>query len=221
MTHNFKKDAARILLQTKSVLFNAREPFTYTSGKQGPVYVDCRRLISFPAERSTLMDMGAALIRQVCPAVDYIAGGETAGIPYAALLADRLNKPMIYVRKKPKEFGRKSQIEGHIERKGQSAILVEDLQTDGGSKKVFIEAMRDSGLKVDHAFVIFHYGIYEESLRNMKALNVTLQALTDWWSVLEAATEMKTFDEETLGSVQLYLENPLFWSAPRTPQTAS
>src|ERR1700742_3494793 len=100
--HSIAREAAQILLDTKSVLVNGHEPFKYTSGKIGPVYVDCRRLISFPRERARLMDMGAELIKKECGAVDCVAGGETAGIPYAAFIAERLKLPMVYVRKKPK-----------------------------------------------------------------------------------------------------------------------
>ena len=60
---NFRQDAARILLDTQSVLINVAQPFTYTSGRKGPVYVDCRRLISFPGARTKLMDMQAEVIR--------------------------------------------------------------------------------------------------------------------------------------------------------------
>lgn len=211
MTDQTAREAARILLETKSVLFNAREPFTYTSGRQGPVYVDCRRLISFPAARGRLMDMGADIIRTSCPDTAYVAGGETAGIPYAALIAERLDLPMLYVRKKPKGFGRMAQIEGCLHDMDREVILVEDLQTDGGSKKVFIDALRHAGAMVKHSFVIFHYGIFEASERNMQEMGVTLHALTDWWQVLAVARDEKFFDPETLESVDSYLHNPETW----------
>lgn len=205
------KVSAKILLDTKSVLFNAREPFTYTSGRKGPVYVDCRRLISFPAERTTLMDFGAEMLKPLN--LDYVAGGETAGIPYAAFIAERLNKPMLYVRKKPKGFGRMAQIEGCMDEGGKKVVLVEDLQTDGGSKKVFIDALREAGAVVEHAFVVFHYGIFPQSEANMKAAGVTLHALTTWWDVLDVARENAYFDAQTLASVESYLKNPESWAA--------
>ncbi len=213
--------AAKILLDTKSVLFNATTPFVFTSGRISPVYTDCRRLISFPKERDFLMDAGAKMLRDSCGAVDIVAGGETAGIPYAAFIADRLQKPMVYVRKKPKGFGRMSQIEGVIDQDNLRCVLVEDLQTDGGSKKVFIDALRAAGCVVEHAFVIFHYGIFPQSLENMKHMNVTLHALTDWWAVLEVAKRDQYFDQETLSSVESFLHNPDLWAqenAHRAPQ---
>ncbi len=214
MTDQNAKIAAKILLDTKSVLFNSREPFVFTSGRISPVYVDIRRLISFPAERTTLMDMGAALLKEKVGLdnIDFVAGGETAGIPYAAFLSDRLNKPMLYIRKKPKGFGRMAQIEGCMDQDGANVILIEDLQTDGGSKKVFIDALRAAGAKIAHSFVVFHYGIFPQSLENMKAAGVELYNLTDWWAVLEVARENKYFDDETLASVESFLNAPDKWA---------
>src|SRR5215213_2018718 len=126
---------ARILLETQSVLFRPDDPFTFTSGLRSPVYIDCRRLISFPRARRKLMDLAAELIERTSgfESLDAIAGGETAGIPFAAWIADRLSLPMLYVRKQPKGFGRNAQIEGEV-KEGQRVLLVEDMTTDGGSK---------------------------------------------------------------------------------------
>tara|TARA_Y100001001_G_C7997299_1_gene305048 strand:+ start:1036 stop:1740 length:705 start_codon:yes stop_codon:yes gene_type:complete len=206
-------ETAKILLETKSILFNAEEPFTYTSGRVGPVYIDCRRLISFPRARAALMDFAAAtLCRNIgYETMDALAGGETAGIPYAALLSDRLDLPMLYVRKKPKGFGRMAQIEGHFE-EGQNVVLIEDLQTDGGSKKVFIDAMRKAGAIVEHSFVLFHYGIFEQSEKNMAEMGVKLHALTTWWNVLDVASSLSYFEPQTLEAVESFLKNPVQWS---------
>lgn len=207
------RTAAQILLDTKSVLFNAREPFIFTSGRASPVYTDCRRLIAFPEERGILMDFGASLLRELNGGIDYIAGGETAGIPYAAFIAERLNKPMLYVRKKPKGFGRMAQIEGVMDDAGKRVVLVEDMQTDGASKKVFIDALREAGAIVEHSFVIFHYGIFAASAENMKKAGVTLHALTTFWDVLAVAREKNYFDTETLDGVEKFLHAPDDWSA--------
>lgn len=205
--------AAKILLDTKSVLFNAKEPFVLTSGKLSPVYIDCRRLIAFVEERSDLMDMAAEiLLGEIAEDIGYAAGGETAGIPYAAFIAERLHKPMLYIRKKPKGFGRMAQIEGtfHGEKKPK-VLLIEDLQTDGGSKKVFIDALRDAGAEIKHAFVVFHYGIFEQSKKNMDDMGITLHELTNWWHVLNVAKEQNYFDAETLSEVESFLKAPEIW----------
>lgn len=210
------RTTARILLDTKSVLFNASQPFTLTSGKTSPVYVDCRRLIAFVKERETLMDFAAQILREDIgeDEIDFVAGGETAGIAYAGFIAERLKKPMLYVRKKPKGFGRMAQIEGVLPETGRRhVVLVEDMQTDGGSKKVFIDALRLAGAQVAHAFVVFHYGIFEQSLANMKSMDMQLHALATWWDVLEVAKEKKYFDPATLSAVEQFLHNPQGWAS--------
>lgn len=207
------KTSAQILLDTKSVLFNAKDPFIFTSGRASPVYTDCRRLISFPEERGILMDFGANILREFAGGVDLVAGGETAGIPYAAFIAERLNKPMLYVRKKPKGFGKMAQIEGVMDDEGKRVVLIEDLQSDGASKKVFVDALRNAGAVVEHAFVVFHYGIFPASEKNMSDMGMTLHALTTFWDVLAVAREKNYFDTETLDEVEKFLHAPDDWSA--------
>lgn len=218
--------AAQILLDTKAVLFNAREPFKFTSGRLSPVYIDCRRLISFVEERETLMRMAVEILSQEvgADAIDYVAGGETAGIPYAAFISAEMRKPMLYIRKKPKGFGRMAQIEGTFENcsaKKPRVILVEDLQTDGGSKKVFINAVREAGAEVKHAFVVFHYGIFEQSRQNMEAMGITLHELTNWWHVLDVAREKEYFDKDTLSSVESFLKAPDIWQEVHAPKAGA
>jgi len=207
------RETARILIETESVLFNAENPFTYTSGRVGPCYIDCRRLISFPRARGMLMDFAASQIVQSVgyESLEAVAGGETAGIPFAAWVSERMELPMLYVRKKPKGFGRMAQIEG-VMNEGDRVILVEDLQTDGGSKKLFIDAMRNAGAKVSHTFVVFHYGIFEASRKNMEDLGLTLLSLTDWRSTLKTARDFNYFDAKTLKSVEAFLDDPVKWS---------
>lgn len=214
------QDTAKALIKTESVLFNAKEPFTLKSGRKSPVYIDCRRLVSFVTERNKLMDHAARLLVSDIGAdnLDILAGGETAGIPYGAYISDRMNKPMIYVRKEPKGYGRMAQIEGVLPEKNEAGdnpnvILIEDLQTDGGSKKIFVEALREAGATVKHAFVVFHYGIFDASDKNMNDLGINLHALCTWWDVLEVAKDNNYFDNKTLESVEQFLNNPLEWEA--------
>ncbi len=205
--------SARTLLEIEAVHFNADEPYTYTSGKKGPVYIDCRKIIAFPRARRLLMDFAMAnLVRDVgVESFDCIAGGETAGIPFAAWLADRFDLPMCYVRKEPKGFGRMAQIEGDL-KEGARTLLVEDLTTDGGSKVRFVDALRQAGAEVSHTFVIFHYGIFDASLDTMAQLEIKLHSLTSWWDVLKVARDDKWFNSKTCQSVEEYLKNPVAWS---------
>jgi len=205
---------ARILIETKSVLFNAEKPFIFTSGRASPVYIDCRKLISFPRARRFLIQ---AAKDQLCreagfEAFDAVAGGETAGIPYAAFVSDAMDLPMLYVRKKPKGFGRNAQIEGQL-LEGQRVLLVEDLASEGSSKVNFVNALRNAGAIVEHVWVVFHYGIFPQSEKIMDEMGVKLHALATWWDVLRVAREGNYFDAHTLGEVEKFLHAPEAWSA--------
>ncbi|WP_029013711.1 orotate phosphoribosyltransferase [Niveispirillum irakense] len=207
--------AARILIETKSVLFNAEKPFIFTSGRASPVYIDCRRLISFPRARRFLMQAAKdQLCREVgFEAFDVVAGGETAGIPYAAFVSDVLDLPMVYVRKKPKGFGRNAQIEGNLP-EGQRVLLVEDLASEGTSKVNFVNALRQAGSIVEHIWVVFHYGIFPQSEATMAEMGVKLHSLANWWDVLRVARDGNYFDSFTLNEVEKFLHNPESWVAP-------
>lgn len=203
---------ARILIETKSVLFSPEKPFTFTSGRVSPVYIDCRKLISFPRARAKLMDLGAELLEREIgyESTDVVAGGETAGIPFAAWLAERMALPMIYVRKKPKGFGRNAQIEGDLA-EGKRVLLVEDLASEGTSKLNFVRAIRAAGGEIGHAFVIFHYGIFKSSLETLAAEQVRLHALATWWDVVAVAEGLGYFQPGQLAAVRAFLEDPDGW----------
>ncbi len=204
---------ARAYLDTGAVRFMSDKPFIFTSGWASPVYNDSRWLISFPGVRSTLMDfLVASVDRDIGrDKIDAVAGGETAGIPFAAWVADRMNLPMQYVRKKPKGFGRHAQIEGQLI-PGQRVLLVEDLATDGRSKVNFVNALRDAGASVEHCFVLFFYGIYPQSKKILADLGITLHALTTWWDILAVAKASGKFDAAMLAEVEKFMHDPAGWS---------
>lgn len=205
---------ARMLLEVKAVNFNAAEPFTYASGLRGPTYIDCRRLLSFPRVRAVLMDFLAATVLREAgfEAFDSVAGGETAGIPFAALVAERLGLPMTYVRKKPKGYGRNARIEG-VMGEGDRVLLVEDLTTDGGSKLSFVDAIRETGATCGHTAVIFYYDIFPETTERLAGHGVALHHLCTWWDVLAEARAQGAFDAATLAGVEAFLRDPRGWQA--------
>src|SRR5256714_1227901 len=205
---------AKMMLEVQAVHFSEGKPFIFTSGWASPVYIDCRKLISYPRVRSALIDFATAtIVRDVgFEQFDTVAGGETAGIPYAAWIADRLSLPMQYVRKKPKGFGRGAQIEGHIE-EGARTLLVEDLTTDGRSKVNFCKALRDAGAVVDHVFVMFYYDIFPESKRILAEINVKLLHLATWWDVLAVVKKDAYLKAPQIAEVEKFLHEPAKWSA--------
>lgn len=206
--------SAKMLLEAGAVHFNARDPYVYASGLPGPTYIDCRKLISFPRIRSTLMDFltGTVMRETGFEAFDNIAGGETAGLPFAALMAERMGLPMTYIRKKPKGHGRNARIEGVMHR-GQRVLLVEDLATDGGSKLSFVDAIRDTGAVCGHTAVIFYYGIFSDTEKRLSDHGVKLHHLCTWRDVLAVARDEALFDPKTLSEVETFLANPRAWQA--------
>ena len=206
-------ETARLLLDIKAVNFRPGEPYTLTAGWASPVYIDCRRVISFPQARRRIMRLAAEKLERDIgfDTIDAIAGGETAGIPYAAWIAEAQSKPMLYVRKKAKGFGRNAQIEGHLT-DGQRVLLVEDLATDGGSKVTFVEALRGAGAEVTDIFVVFFYGAFPGAEDTMKDLGVTLHYLATWENVLTAAEEGQYFNRDAIRGVRGFLDDPIGWS---------
>lgn len=207
---------ARMLLEVGAVHFNDAEPFVHASGLRAPTYVDCRRLLSFPRVRATLMDfLGGAVLRAAgFEAFDVVAGGETAGIPFAALVAERLGLPMAYVRKKPKGHGRHARIEGIIGA-GDRVLLVEDLATDGGSKLAFAAAIREAGGICAHTAVVFAYGTDRAMPARLAAAGLRLHALCTFADVLAEARAAGAFDAATLAGVAAFLADPEGWRARR------
>ena len=181
-----RQKIANILLSVGCVNINFKNKFTLTSGKKSPVYVDCRKLVSFPKEREIIINEMSKQIKDIYKDEIIVAGGETAGIPYSSFVSQKLKLPMIYIRKQPKGFGKGKLIEGEFKKKSKS-ILIEDMATDGGSKLHFINSMRKSHLSVKDIFVVFFYDIYPSARENIKKMKINLNYLASWKDILEVS----------------------------------
>lgn len=218
----FRSDEDReIARRTVSMMFevgaihmNPAAPFIFTSGWASPVYVDCRKLISFPRVRSAITSMAVSKIFNEIghESIDCVVGGETAGIPYAAWVSDQLMLPMLYVRKQAKGFGRNVPIEGNIV-PGQRALLVEDLATDGASKINFTKSIRAASMHIEHCFVVFYYDIFPGGRAIMDELSLSLHYLATWWDVFDFAKNANVYDQDTIAELERYLHEPETWSA--------
>ena len=206
------EEIAKILVDIKSVNFSFKDYFTLTSGLKSPVYVDCRKIISFTEERDFIIDKSIQYLKEMNIDNELIAGGETAGIPYAALISQKLKKPMIYIRKKPKGFGINKQIEGEF-KKNQSTLLVEDLATDGGSKVTFVNAIRDANLIVKDIFVIFYYDIFDFEKSDLSKLNVRIHSLCTWKNIIIYLEKNNVYTETEIHSLKEFLSDPEGWRA--------
>ena len=204
------KEIAQILIDIKSINFSFNDPFTLTSGLKSPVYVDCRKIISYVKEREIIFNKAIEYFKKNNLNFDILAGGETAGIPYAAFLSDKLNKPMIYIRKKPKGFGINKQIEGNFI-KNQNAMIIEDLATDGGSKIIFVNALRNVGLKVQDIFVIFYYDIFDFKSSELSKLNIKIHSLCTWKDIINYIENEKIFSKSEVSNLKEFLSSPNSW----------
>ena len=204
------EEIAKILVDIQSVSFSFKNYFTLTSGLKSPVYVDCRKIISFTEERDFIISKSIQYLKQKGIEHELIAGGETAGIPYAAFISQKLKKPMIYIRKKPKGFGINKQIEGKFS-KNQSTLLIEDLATDGGSKITFVNAIREAGLIVKDIFVIFYYDIFDFEKSDLSKLDVKIHSLCTWKNIVSYLEKNKVYTELEIHSLKQFLNDPQSW----------
>lgn len=207
---------AKDLIEIGAVHFRPEDPFTFTSGRVSPIYVDVRRMIGVPAVRARLSMIGSSFIYEKVGSRNFavLAGGETAGIPIATLMADRIHKPLCYVRKAPKGFGRGAQIEGLSDEElaqGRKFLLCEDLCSDGGSKRNFIQAIRQSGNIVTDIFVVYSYGIFgaEESLAED---GILLHSMVNAEKLIEVAEDLEAFPADTINKIREFIAADGEWS---------
>jgi orotate phosphoribosyltransferase len=207
---------AEMLLLTQSIQVYKDKPFVFVSGRISPVYIDCRKLLSFPTEREYIV---TALARMVetdigVDKIDVVAGGETAGIPYASFVAYLVKKPMIYIRKQPKGYGGTKQIEGILD-PGKRVLLVEDLITDGLSKLRFNIGIRGAGAKMTHCLCVFDYASdrlnQHEGKENLAKNDIALHVLSNWDDVLDTGLGKSYFSEESSNQIVDFLNDPENW----------
>jgi orotate phosphoribosyltransferase len=210
------KTVAEMLLQTDAIQVYKDKPFVFVSGRISPVYIDCRRILSFPVEREYIV---AHLAESAEAAIgltniDVVAGGETAGIPYASFVAHIIKKPMIYIRKQPKGYGGTKQIEGILEA-GKRVMLVEDLITDGLSKLRFNIGIRAAGAKMTHCLCVFDYASdrlnQHEGKDNLAKNGIDLHVLANWDDVLDTGLSKSYFTESASKQIVDFLKDPENW----------
>ena len=211
------KITAKILINIGAINFSPQSPFKLSSGFLSPSYIDCRKIIAYPSAFKEITDMMIDTIKSemVAQSPDYIIGGETAGIPFAAAIAEKMGLPLSYVRKKPKDYGKSKLIEGEI-LKDRNSLLVEDLMTDGKSKISFINNIRSHEIKCNLGIVVFKYNIFKDAEIVLKKNNIEVHHLTDWEEVYNEICKMDKFGFEILSEIRKFLDDPVAWSNNKT-----
>ncbi len=207
--NTLKRDFASKLLHIKAIKLQPNEPFTWASGWKSPFYCDNRKTLSYPDIRTFVkVGMVHAILKHF-PEADVIAGVATAGIPQAALIADVLNMPLIYVRSKPKDHGLENLIEGEM-KEGAKVVVIEDLISTGGSSLKAVEAIRKAGGDVVGMVASYTYG-FPIAAQAFKDANVKLVTLTDYDHVVAEALATGYIQESDTELLNEWRKNPSGW----------
>lgn len=206
---NQAEQIAKLLLEIKAITLNLQQPYKYTSGILSPIYCDNRLILSYPEKRHTIIEAFLNVIESAKLKFDVVAGVATAGIAHAAWIADRLNKPMVYVRSSAKEYGKKNLIEGVVHA-GQTALVVEDLISTGGSVLNATAALREQGIKVQDCLAIFTYQL-KKSLEQFNQAQVKLHALSDFNTLIPVAIKLNYMSEEEKTRALEWNQDPTNW----------
>jgi orotate phosphoribosyltransferase len=206
---NFEKKTAEYLLQIKAIKLQPSNPFTWASGWKSPIYCDNRKTLSFPEVRSYLRDSFAALILDLYPHADLIAGVATGAIAHGALVADRLGLPFIYVRSGAKEHGLGNQIEGYFE-KGQKVVVIEDLISTGGSSLSAVNALREAGCDVLGMVAIFTYE-FQKAADAFASEKCKLDTLSNYSTLVETAVTTGYIGQTEVETLKKWRVDPSSW----------
>ncbi|MBT7609735.1 MAG: orotate phosphoribosyltransferase [Bacteriovoracaceae bacterium] len=205
-----KLTIAKILLQKDCLRVRPKSPFTYASGLKGPMYCDNRKILAHVEERSQIIDAFIKLIKKLNLEFDSLCGLATAGIPFAALIAERLNKPFIYVRSKPKAHGQRNQVEGYY-RPNEKTLLIEDLVNQGKSLEEAVVGIREAGLNAIACLSIVDYKMINAKKR-LEELSLSLYSLTDFQNIIESAESLKLIQSDEKATIIAWQQSPEFWS---------
>lgn len=200
------KKIAKFLLETKAVFLSPQEPFTWASGIKAPIYCDNRILLSFPEIRSQIIDAFVMKIKENFPNVDYIAGVATAGIAHAALIAEKMQLPMIYIRASAKDHGRAKQIEGKLKANAK-IVVIEDLISTASSSLQAIKALDTEDVNVLGLCAIFSYNL-EKAKNNLTNAQIKAVTLSNYQSLIQTALEENYINSEELKILENWMQEP-------------
>jgi len=205
-----KNHFAEILLNIGAIEVRPDNPFSYASGLVGPIYCDNRKLLSHPDERAQVRDGFKKLINENKISFDQLAGLATAGIPHAAIVADSLKLPMVYIRSKPKGHGKGNQVEGDYS-PGQKLLLVEDLVNQGASLEGALIGVRSSSLVSVGCLAIVTYQS-QAAQEVFERWQIKLYTLTDFDAICNVAAEKELISENQIKTLKNWRDNPKEWS---------
>ena len=207
--NEFAKKTAEYLLQINAIKLQPSNPFTWASGWKSPIYCDNRKTLSFPEVRSYIRDSFAAMVKDLYPQAELIAGVATGAIAHGALAADKLGLPFIYVRSEAKEHGLGNQIEGYYE-KGQKVVVIEDLISTGGSSLGAVRALREAGCEVLGMLAIFTYE-FKKASDGFEAAGCRLNTLSNYSVLVDTALKTNYIGTSDVETLKKWRVDPSSW----------
>ncbi len=209
METSIDKKLAKALMDIKAVLLRPQEPFTWASGWHSPIYCDNRRILSHPELRAQVAQWLADKAMELYPEAEVVAGVATGAIAHGVLAADRMQKPFVYVRPKPKDHGTGSQIEGELA-PGKRVVVIEDLISTGMSSLAAVKALRDAGAQVLGMVAIFTYG-FDLAAQRFEEDKVRLDTLSNYSALVDVASETGYISSAAKSLLHEWRENPSEW----------
>lgn len=209
METSIDKKLAKSLMDIKAVLLRPQEPFTWASGWHSPIYCDNRRILSHPELRAQVAQWLADKAMELYPEAEVVAGVATGAIAHGVLAADRMKKPFVYVRPKPKDHGTGSQIEGELT-PGKKVVVIEDLISTGMSSLAAVKALRDAGAQVLGMVAIFTYG-FDLAAQRFEEDKVRLDTLSNYSALVDVASETGYISSAAKSLLHEWRENPSEW----------
>ncbi len=209
METSIDKKLAKSLMDIKAVLLRPQEPFTWASGWHSPIYCDNRRILSHPELRAQVAQWLADKAMELYPEAEVVAGVATGAIAHGVLAADRMQKPFVYVRPKPKDHGTGSQIEGELA-PGKKVVVIEDLISTGMSSLAAVKALRDAGAQVLGMVAIFTYG-FDLAAQRFEEDKVRLDTLSNYSALVDVASETGYISSAAKSLLHEWRENPSEW----------
>lgn len=209
METSIDKKLAKSLMDIKAVLLRPQEPFTWASGWHSPIYCDNRRILSHPELRAQVAQWLADKAMELYPEAEVVAGVATGAIAHGVLAADRMRKPFVYVRPKPKDHGTGSQIEGELA-PGKKVVVIEDLISTGMSSLAAVKALRDAGAEVLGMVAIFTYG-FDLAAQRFEEDKVRLDTLSNYSALVDVASETGYISSAAKSLLHEWRENPSEW----------
>ena len=203
---SLKEKIAKVLFDVKAVKISVNEPFTFASGIKSPIYCDNRYILGFSEERDIIID---GFVEKIDKDADVIVGVATAGIPWASFIADRMKKPLSYVRNKPKEHGRGKQIEG-ADIKGKKVVVIEDLITTGKSSLIAVEVLQKEEVVEQEVMAIFSYG-FDKARENYEKYNCKFSSLSNFDTLIKILEQLKYLTEKEAEIALDWSRNPEGW----------